>query len=246
MSAEQRGWGKGFPANRVKDMQPVEVAGVKVSVNRAIAPLVRFLMEETERRGYHLKVGQCWGYANRAIRGSKTNAPSNHSWGLAIDINAPTNPQTDKLVTDMPDWMPKLWKEWGFGWGGDYKPPTKKDAMHYEFTGTPDDAHRLIRKLEVAQKPAAVARPVTMEVRPRLNFKVEGTVVDALKAPAGGAWVLTDIGAVYAFECEDIDAPNRHPEYWPPTFKAARMEPLGNGFTVIRDNGSRYEYPSRL
>lgn len=244
MSAKDRGWGNGFPANRVKDMQPVEVAGVKVSVNRAIAPLVRFLMEETERRGYHLKAGQCWGYANRAIRGSKTNAPSNHSWGLAIDINAPSNPQTDKLVTDMPDWMPKLWKEWGFGWGGDYKPPTKKDAMHYEFTGTPDDARRLIHKLEEAQRPAAVAPPVTMEVVPMYNppIEISSPVVATLKASGGGLWMLCENGAIYAWECMDHGAPNRHPEYWV-NRRAARLEPLGAGYAVVDSTGSRYEYP---
>jgi hypothetical protein len=31
----------------------------------------------------------------------------------------------------MPSWMPDLWNEYGFRWGGDYS--GSKDAMHYEF-----------------------------------------------------------------------------------------------------------------
>lgn len=239
MTAEHRGWGRGFPVNRAKDMTLVDAGGVRVSVNREIAPIVTYLLEETLRRGYRLRRGECWGYANRPVKGT-VNVPSNHSWGLAVDLNAPANPMSDHLVTDMPPWLPALWAAWGFGWGGAYK--GRKDAMHYEFTGTPSDAHRLTAKLAAALA-GTPAAPVTMEVRPRLNFKVEGTVVDALRAPGGGVWVLTDIGAVYAFECPDIDAPNRHPDYWQPTFRAARFEPLGAGFTVIRDNGARYEYP---
>jgi hypothetical protein len=98
-------------------------------------------------------------------------------------------------------------------------------------------------RLQVAALLAEWARPpVEMKVSPRMNFAVIGNVVDALKAPGGGVWVLTDIGAVYAFECDDIDAPNRHPEYWQPSYRAARLEPLGEGYTVVRDNGSRYDY----
>jgi hypothetical protein len=38
----------------------------------------------------------------------------------------------------MPTWMPPLWNQFGFRWGGTYS--SKKDAMHYEFMGTPADA----------------------------------------------------------------------------------------------------------
>src|SRR4029077_15917518 len=78
----------------------------------------------------------CWGFSNRAISGNST--PSNHSWGLAVDINAPSNPYTSPLVTDMPNWMPDLWNEYGFRWGGDYS--GDQEAMHYEFMGSVNDA----------------------------------------------------------------------------------------------------------
>lgn len=159
MTAEHRGWGKGFPVNRSRDMTPVDAGGVRVSVHKTIAPLVRYLLEETTRRGYRLRRGECWGYANRAVAG--TSVPSNHSWGLAVDLNAPSNPLTHdgRLVTDMPPWLPALWKAWGFSWGGDYR-GDRKDAMHYEFLGTPGDARGFLAKLELLEKqPAQVVSP---------------------------------------------------------------------------------------
>jgi D-alanyl-D-alanine carboxypeptidase len=99
-----------------------------------LVDLTSMLVQECKNRGYRFGTPSdpsygCWGYSCRAISGS--NNPSNHSWGLAVDINAPSNPYTSPLVTDMPSWMPDLWNEYGFRWGGDYS--GSKDAMHYEF-----------------------------------------------------------------------------------------------------------------
>ena len=110
--------------------------GVKLPVRAEIAELIGLLCEETMRRGYRLVPGWCWGYACRKIAGS--SSWSNHAWGLAVDLNAPKNPMTSRLVTDMPSWMPALWKSYGFRWGGDYS--GRKDAMHYEFMGSVADA----------------------------------------------------------------------------------------------------------
>jgi len=99
-----------------------------------LVDLTSMLVQECKNRGYRFGSSSdpsygCWGYSCRAISGS--NNPSNHSWGLAVDINAPSNPYTSPLVTDMPGWMPDLWNGYGFRWGGDYS--GSKDAMHYEF-----------------------------------------------------------------------------------------------------------------
>jgi hypothetical protein len=110
--------------------------GVKLPVRQEIAELIALLCEATMKRGYRLVPGWCWGYACRKIRGS--SSWSNHAWGLAVDLNAPKNPMTSRLVTDMPSWMPTLWKSYGFRWGGDYS--GRKDAMHYEFLGSVTDA----------------------------------------------------------------------------------------------------------
>jgi hypothetical protein len=119
-------------------------------VRLELVELATMLVRETKTRGYVFGTAGdpsygCWGYSCRAISGS--NSPSNHSWGLALDINAPSNPYTSPLVTDMPDWMPELWNAYGWRWGGDYS--GSQDAMHYEYMGSvtecaqdTDRAHR--------------------------------------------------------------------------------------------------------
>jgi hypothetical protein len=145
--AQGRGWGPGWPNCQVGSIVTLTRSdGLRQPIRREIAALVAWLIDETERRGYDVRPDWTWGYACRAIRGS--NTASNHSWGLAIDINAPTNPMLygkpgwqalhDAGRTDMPAWMPPLWNQYGFRWGGDYA--SRQDAMHYEFMGTPADA----------------------------------------------------------------------------------------------------------
>ncbi len=148
-TAAQHGWGAGWPSCSAARLAGLAVAtaprsGVGVSVHRRIARLVALLLAETERRGYLLRPGQCWGYACRAIAG--TAVASNHSWGLAVDINSLANPYQFPRRTDMPTWMPLLWNRYGFAWGGNYSDNGrlgKADSMHYEFMGTPTDADQM-------------------------------------------------------------------------------------------------------
>jgi hypothetical protein len=141
--ASDRGWGPGWPNCSTDQVdQDFAVTGTRFpnGVRHELAELVTRLVQETKNRGYQFgRDGDpsygCWGYNCRSISGS--SSPSNHSWGLAVDINAPSNPHGDTLITDMPDWMVALWEAYGFRWGGTYSRP---DAMHYEFMGTPGDA----------------------------------------------------------------------------------------------------------
>lgn len=143
VSAASRGWGAGWPTNNASKMTVVRAGGVALSVRSELAPVIEWLVNQTTAQGYALRHGECWGFANRAIRG--TNRPSNHSWGLAVDLNAPANPMSAQLITDMPSSMVALWKSKQFRWGGEYS--GRKDAMHYEFMGTPDDARRMAAEL---------------------------------------------------------------------------------------------------
>jgi hypothetical protein len=130
-------WGSGWPnCQPSKINSGFVVSGTKFpgGMRNELVDLTSMLVQETKNRGYRFGSSTdpsygCWGYSCRAISGS--NNPSNHSWGLAVDINAPSNPYTSPLVTDMPNWMPDLWNGYGFRWGGDYS--GSKDAMHYEF-----------------------------------------------------------------------------------------------------------------
>lgn len=172
-TAEARGWGKGWPTDRRSDMTRVSDGNdVKIYVHKQIGTLVAGLMSMTERMGYRINgagpppchpahpQGETWGYANRAIRGTKT--ASNHSWGLAIDINAPSNPMTSKLVTNIPPAVVQMWKRFGFRWGGDYT--GRKDAMHFEYMGTPrtavQDTEKFLREFgAILGKPPSVITP---------------------------------------------------------------------------------------
>lgn len=148
-TAAQRGWGAGWPScsgARVGGLAVVHGprSGVGVSVHRRAARLVELLLGETEHRGYLMRPGQCWGYVCRAIAG--TEAASNHSWGLAVDLNSLANPYQFPRRTDLPPWLPLLWNRYGFAWGGNYNSDGrfgKADSMHFEFMGTPADADAL-------------------------------------------------------------------------------------------------------
>jgi len=157
-SADQRGWGGGWPNCHTASWVNVSGGGITITgVRREIAPIVKFGLDATAKKGYRLNAARDdWGGACRAIAG--TRVASNHSWGLAIDLNAIRNPMGYSLRTDMPAWMIHLWGSLGFGWGGHYS--NKKDAMHYEFLGTPRDAGRVVSNISrlLTYKPKPVVK----------------------------------------------------------------------------------------
>lgn len=161
--ASSKGWGKGWTlgadnCDAVYDCVVVETAnGARISMRTGIAELVDILLEEIERRGYYAVKGWCWGYSCRAIAGTST--PSNHSWGLALDLNAPTNPYTYTGQHDIPDYVFALFRAYGFGVGADYT--GKKDWMHIEFMGTPGDASIMTALARRAFRAVVVNPPAT-------------------------------------------------------------------------------------
>lgn len=146
-AASSRGWGSGWPnCQPTKQKVLVRKDGLRIPVRSELLELVSILMDLTEALGYDIIPQWTWGYACRAIAG--TSIPSNHSWGLAVDINAPINPQSRVLVTNIPKSIQDLWKNHGFRWGGNYSPPTKYDPMHFEFMESPIDAARHTQNLK--------------------------------------------------------------------------------------------------
>jgi hypothetical protein len=79
-----------------------------------------------------------WSYQNRDVRGG--GAKSNHSFGIAIDINALANPLGTE--GDMPVEVVRQWRLEGGGWGGDWSRP---DPMHFETHLTPTEIRRRYR-----------------------------------------------------------------------------------------------------
>lgn len=145
-NASARDWGSGWPQCGGAKGNIVTVlagnSGAKFPVHKRISRLVDILIDECAKRGYRFFGSQCGAYNCRPIGGTRT--PSNHSWGLALDINWTLNPMTSRLVTDIPGWMVDLFESYGFAWGGRYS--GKKDAMHFEFMGTPQQADEMIDK----------------------------------------------------------------------------------------------------
>jgi len=169
ISASLRGWGSGWPIDRSASMKNVKTKyGQVIPVHREVAPIVQFLVDETERRGYLIhKPGDIrddWGYSNRPIGGTKK--PSNHSYGLAVDIDAVKYPQGQRSKRP-PQWMIDLWAKYGFEWGGAWK--TNPDPMHFEFAGSITEAKHMVAMLAasfVEQKPVPIpqAAPAPVEI----------------------------------------------------------------------------------
>jgi hypothetical protein len=155
--ANLRGWGQGWPVNRSDDMAWARAARSRTQfqVHHLIAPIVQYVIDEVERRGYLLHYpGQTpddWSYNNRPIRGS--SRPSNHSWGLAIDIDATQFPLGSSKR--LPQWVVDLFKAHGFDYGGDWS--GRKDPMHFEFNGWPSDARRIAAQID--GRPVATDTP---------------------------------------------------------------------------------------
>lgn len=194
-TAQERGWGDP-PTPRTKIKTVLLADGVKLPVRKEIAELIKLLCEETVERGYKLRGDECWGYAPRRIRGledrNDVGSWSNHAYGLAVDLNAKTNPMTrnGKVKTDMPLWLPALWKEYGFRWGGNYTGKTR-DPMHFEFMGKSSDIADYVKKFKDSKmkkfkhptvkegdKGEAVA-----EAQRRLNAHGAHLVVDGVFGP---------------------------------------------------------------
>lgn len=171
ISADRRGWGRGWPVNRIGDMVWVRAprSGTRFQVHRDIAIILTHALKIIEDRGYLLhypgQVHDDWSYVNRPIAGTRT--PSNHSWGLAIDIDATKYPQGQRRRVP-PAWLVDVMRAHGFEWGGTW---SRADPMHFEYAGTRAEAQRVSRALwgaPPAPKPpapgvdwAALARAVT-------------------------------------------------------------------------------------
>lgn len=157
-TADRRGWGSPGRPNSAQGRRyfrenviKVSVAGISIWVHHIAAPQFKGFIEELVASGYpvHLEADD-WGYNHRFIRGLENGRIpddlSNHSWALAIDLNALRNPQLrGRLRTNMPVWIRGLADKWELEWGGTWK--TRPDPMHFEIKGTPEDCRRFNSKL---------------------------------------------------------------------------------------------------
>ena len=99
-----------------------------VTCNKALMPQLKAALAEIVSQGLEseIKPDEYAGcYYPRFIAGSTTL--SNHSFGLALDLNVPGNQRG--TVGEMDRDVVAIFKYWGFGWGGDWR---YTDPMHFE------------------------------------------------------------------------------------------------------------------
>ena len=151
------------------------VAGLPVGsleTHRDAAPLFEGFLDEISAKGYRVHAAS--GYAFRCTSGTggwscPSGDPddlSNHAYGLAIDMNAGTNPIRSyagldgetacltPMTTDMPRWVIQTAEKWGLYWGGygwnsgcqstsTQRSSVERDPPHFEFRGTPAQARAI-------------------------------------------------------------------------------------------------------
>lgn len=211
-----RGWGT--PGRTHGDAASVEYGRLHITkittddgstfeVRKEVAPILLGFLNEIIAKGYRIKgkVLDDWGWYVRLIAGSSTL--SNHSWGLAVDVNALTNPQGKVLRTDMPAFVPETAKRWGLRWGGTFA--NRPDAMHFEWIGSRDDALRFVQDLKALHAAATsppedvlmreeniIVVPPAAEGRQLVGHFKDGTPL--------GKWTATSSAQVCASNAGDI------------------------------------------
>lgn len=99
-----------------------------VTCHRLLVPQLYAALAEVEQAGLAESIYQYGGcYVPRFIDRDPSNPLSMHAFGLAIDLNTPTN----QLGTegDMDPRVVEIFERWGFVWGGRWSRP---DPMHFE------------------------------------------------------------------------------------------------------------------
>jgi hypothetical protein len=139
-----KGWGPGWPNCREANIRPHPI--FQGGVHTEIFALTNMLVDEIKSKGYRFHDGWSWGFDCRATKGGNGDIPSFHSWGLALDFNAPENqfgaPASQSDINVHNHWIVPLMASWGFFWLG----PPIGDWMHFHFTGSPQDAANLTAK----------------------------------------------------------------------------------------------------
>ncbi len=100
----------------------------KVTCHKLMLPQLRGALQEVVDRGLADGLHTYDGcYVPRFIERNPERSISLHTWGIAIDLDASTNYRGIKGTMD-PE-LVKVFKRWGFRWGGDWQ---YTDPMHFE------------------------------------------------------------------------------------------------------------------
>ena len=166
----------------------------------AVASLKEILAEiAVTAPDVHAELGSAGMLCARLVRGTTTNAISNHSWGTAIDLtlDGVLDTRGDNLVQEGLTRIAPVFNRNGWFWGAGFR---TEDAMHFE---AGDD---LIRKWRADGKFGATAGPAP---EPLLTMGDRGPDVLALQQAlnahgadleADGVFGTGTLAAVMAFQ----------------------------------------------
>ena len=113
---------------------------MNITVHKKLANNYKKAFDEMYNEKFPIKKNETVAYVWRKSKGN--NQLSVHSSGAAIDINWNDNPVTynGKISQSNSSYkitkkIVKIWKKYGFNWGGDWK-GNYKDPMHFEYIST--------------------------------------------------------------------------------------------------------------
>lgn len=146
------GWGnpgapgsvKGREYGRANIVTRTSKSGIRLHAHRLAIPLFLAFIDDCNsgdggrHKPYAVRQVDTGAWNHRYMRalGKTLTKLSAHSWGVALDMNWQSNPQSRRLVTNLPDWVIEIAENrYGFVWGGRFSLP---DAMHFQINETPD------------------------------------------------------------------------------------------------------------
>jgi hypothetical protein len=102
----------------------------RVTCHRLMIPQLRGALQDVVDAGLASSLKTFDGcYVPRFIESNPENSISLHTWGIAIDMDAATNYRG--IAGTMNPEVVKIFKNWGFRWGGDWR---YTDPMHFELS----------------------------------------------------------------------------------------------------------------
>lgn len=129
----------------------------KISVSPLVLPYLKEAESRIKAAGIDYKLnpaaGGCQCYSHRGMRkidGSFSDKLSNHSWGIALDINPGAHPFGQKWednhnTNKVPMEIVKIMEDCGFHWGNDF---SNADPMHFELAVNPFTSQDIIQSEE--------------------------------------------------------------------------------------------------
>jgi hypothetical protein len=168
---QTRGWGDPTTAQYAHHIKPCTAGGFTVQLHELVVPIFLFLNTQMAEHYPLAKIADEGGRVCRPIRGrekqyARTKDPkwlSLHSWGLAEDLDSSSNPMTTDphaVHEFLAQIVHPILEHFGgrLVWGGDYT-GDRKDYMHFEYIGTPEQAiedSKLAMALQTRTKPAPI------------------------------------------------------------------------------------------